>query len=53
MKLLEMRSIRKAFRVGVTVLDDLSLSVEEGEVLALIGSSGLREIDCPAVCRTA
>ena len=40
MKLLEMRSIRKAFRVGVTVLDDLSLSVEEGEVLALIGSSG-------------
>lgn len=40
MKLLEMRSIRKAFRVGVTVLDDLSLSVEESEVLALIGSSG-------------
>lgn len=40
MKLLEMRSIRKAFRVGVAVLDDLSLSVEEGEVLALIGSSG-------------
>lgn len=40
MKLLEMRSIRKAFRAGVTVLDDLSLSVEEGEVLALIGSSG-------------
>lgn len=40
MKLLEMRSIRKSFRVGVTVLDDLSLSVEEGEVLALIGSSG-------------
>ncbi len=40
MKLLEMKGIRKAFREGVTVLDDLSLSVEEGEVLALIGSSG-------------
>ncbi len=35
-----MRSIRKAFREGVAVLDNLSLSVEEGEVLALIGSSG-------------
>ena len=40
MKLLEMRNIRKSFREGVTVLDDLSLSVEEGEVLVLIGSSG-------------
>lgn len=40
MKLLEMKHIRKSFQTGVTVLDDLSLSVEEGEVLALIGSSG-------------
>lgn len=40
MKLLEMKQIRKSFREGVAVLDDLSLSVETGEVLALIGSSG-------------
>ncbi len=40
MKLLEMKHLRKSFREGVTVLDDLSLSVEEGEVLVLIGSSG-------------
>ena len=40
MKLLEMKHIRKSFREGVAVLNDLSLSVEEGEVLVLIGSSG-------------
>ena len=40
MKLLEMKNIRKSFREGVAVLDNLSLSVEEGEVLVLIGSSG-------------
>lgn len=40
MKLLEMKHIRKSFQTDVTVLDDFSLSVEEGEVLVLIGSSG-------------
>ena len=40
MKLLEMKHIRKSFREGVTVLNDLSLTVEKGEVLVLIGSSG-------------
>ena len=40
MNVLEMKHIRKSYRAGVTVLNDLSLSVAEGEVLALIGSSG-------------
>ncbi|MDY3864353.1 MAG: ATP-binding cassette domain-containing protein, partial [Eubacteriales bacterium] len=40
MKLLEMKHIRKSFREGLTVLNDLSLTVEKGEVLVLIGSSG-------------
>lgn len=40
MKLLELNAIRKSFREGNAVLNGLSLSVEEGEVLVLIGSSG-------------
>lgn len=40
MKLLEMKHVRKSFRADAAVLDDLSLSVERGEVLVLIGSSG-------------
>lgn len=39
MKLLEMNHIRKSFG-GLEVLKDISLSVEEGEVLAIIGPSG-------------
>ena len=39
MSLLEMKQIKKEFE-GTTVIKDLSLSVEEGEVLAIIGSSG-------------
>lgn len=40
MNILEMKHIHKSFCAGVAVLKDLSLSVAEGEVLALIGSSG-------------
>ena len=36
---LEMRGIRKAFP-GVRVLDDVSLSVLPGQVLALMGENG-------------
>lgn len=39
MSLLEMKQIKKEFE-GTTVIKDLSLSVEEGEVLAIIGPSG-------------
>ena len=39
MKLLEMNHIKKAFH-GVQVIQDISLSVEKGEILAIIGPSG-------------
>lgn len=39
MKLLEMRHIEKGFG-GTQILKDISLSVEEGEVLSIIGPSG-------------
>ncbi len=39
MKLLEMKNIRKAFG-DLEVLKDISLSVEEGEILSIIGPSG-------------
>lgn len=39
MKLLEMNHIRKGFN-GTQVLKDISLSVEEGEILSIIGPSG-------------
>lgn len=39
MKLLEMHNIQKSFD-GLEVLKDISLSVEQGEVLAVIGPSG-------------
>lgn len=39
MKLLEMNHIRKQFG-GVEVLKDISLSVEEGEIVSIIGPSG-------------
>lgn len=40
MKLLEIDHISKSYTPGVPVLRDFSMSVEEGEVLVLIGSSG-------------
>ena len=39
MSLLEMNHIRKSFD-GVEVIKDISLSVEKGEILAIIGPSG-------------
>ena len=39
MKVLDMQGIRKSFG-ELTVLKDISLSVEEGEVVAVIGPSG-------------
>lgn len=39
MSLLEMRNIKKSFN-GVEVLKDISLKVEKGEVLGIIGPSG-------------
>lgn len=39
MKLLEMKHIRKSFD-DLTVIKDISLSVEEGEILSIIGPSG-------------
>lgn len=39
MKLLEMRHVKKEFE-GLQVLKDISLSVEEGEVISIIGPSG-------------
>ena len=38
-KLLELNSIHKSF-AGVTVLEDISLSVGRGEVVSIIGPSG-------------
>lgn len=39
MKLLEIRNLKKSFE-NLAVLHDISLSVEEGEVVAIIGPSG-------------
>ena len=39
MKLLEMNHIKKSFG-DLPVLHDISLSVEEGQVVAIIGPSG-------------
>ena len=39
MKLFEMKNIKKSFG-ELEVLKDISLSVEEGEVLSIIGPSG-------------
>ena len=39
MSLLEMKHIKKSFD-GIEVLKDISLKVDEGEVLGIIGPSG-------------
>ena len=43
MKLFEMKHIKKSFG-SLEVLKDISLSVEEGEVLSIIGPFRLRKI---------
>ena len=40
MSLLEMKNIKKSFN-GVEVLKDISLKVEKGEVLGIIGPSSM------------
>ncbi len=39
MKLLEMNHVRKSFD-GISVIKDISISVEEGEIVSIIGPSG-------------
>ena len=39
MKVLEIRNLEKSFE-GVRVLEGISLSVEKGEILSIIGPSG-------------
>ena len=39
MKLMEMNHVQKSFD-GVSVIKDISLSVEEGEIVSIIGPSG-------------
>lgn len=49
MKLFEMKHIKKSFD-GLEVLKDISLDVEEGEVLSIIGPSGSWQVNHPALC---
>ena len=55
MKLLEIKNVKKSFG-AVDVLHDISLSVEQGEVVAIIGPSGsgkttlMNIIGCMDVC---
>lgn len=49
---LEMNHVRKSFG-DLEVLKDISLKVEEGEVLSIIGPSGSGKIDAAAVCGDA
>lgn len=37
--MLEMKNIKKSY-TGVTILDDINFSVEEGEIVSILGSSG-------------
>ena len=46
--LLEMNHIKKQFD-GLQVLKDVSIHVEEGEVLSIIGPSGSGSLHCSAV----
>lgn len=48
MKLLEIKNVKKSFG-AVDVLHDISLSVEQGEVVAIIGPSGSGNQHCCVV----
>lgn len=52
MSLLEMKNIKKSFN-GVEVLKDISLKVEKGEVLGIIGPSRLGKINPSSMCNGA
>ena len=45
MKLFEIKNCKKSFN-DLNVLNDISLSVEEGEVVAVIGPSGSGNLRC-------
>lgn len=40
MSILEIKNIKKSFGEGLEVLQDISLAVEEGEVVSILGPSG-------------
>ena len=49
MKLLEINHVEKSFD-NLTVLKDISLSVEDGEIVSIIGPSGSGKIYLAALC---
>lgn len=49
MKLFEIKNCQKSFN-GIKVLDDISFSVNEGEVVAIIGSSGSGKTTLLRIC---
>lgn len=38
--MLELKNINKAFEDGVTVLNDISIDIEDGEIISILGPSG-------------
>ena len=52
MILFEMKHIKKSFG-ALDVLRDISLEVDKGEVLSIIGPSGLRKVHVASVCYRA
>ena len=48
MKLLEINHVEKSFD-DLNVLKDISLSVEDGEIVSIIGPSGFRKIHSAAL----
>ena len=49
MNLLEMNHVKKSFD-GQEVIQDISLTVREGEIVSIIGPVGFREIDAASLC---
>lgn len=38
--MLELRNVKKVFDDGVTILEDINLAVDDGEIVSMLGSSG-------------